>query len=534
MADAKEPVTTAVTGADQPKAVTLTIDGRTVTAAPGTPLLAAALAAGIDISYFCWHPGLSIAAVCRQCLVEIAGQPKLAPSCQVTCTEGLQVSTGSDRVLTARQQMLELTLLNHPVDCPICDKAGECQLQKLYLEWDAKAARIDFGKLHKPKVVDLGPTVVLDAERCILCTRCIRVCDEVAKVQQLGMQHRGNRSEICVAPGRKLDNPYSLNTVDVCPVGALTSKDFRFAMRAWELFATPSICTGCATGCATEIHHAKGRVYRLVPRLNAAVNRYWMCDAGRMTYKELRAGRLTTPLVRGEMRSWEDAVAAAADALQLALADPARVGVVLSAQLANEDVFAAVRLAAGLGLGRLYAVGRPAGPADDILMHADKNPNGAGLRLIAGADARPRAALEADLAGGALDALLVVGEAPLGDAALAKARTLRLVALASHASPLTAGARAALPLTTWAEHDATYVNAKGLCQRARRAVDAPAHARPGWRALGLLGEKLGLPPGGSTPQALFVDLAAAVPALGAATFGPELPTTQLRFNGSRG
>ncbi|HEY3356240.1 MAG TPA: 2Fe-2S iron-sulfur cluster-binding protein [Polyangia bacterium] len=519
---------------EKPKELTLSIDGRPVVVTPGTTLLQAALRLGIDISYFCWHPGLPIAAVCRQCLVEIVGQPKLAPACQVTCAEGMQVLTGSDRVLKVRQQMLEFTLLNHPVDCPICDKAGECQLQKLYLEWDAKAARIDYPKLHKPKVVDLGPTVVLDAERCILCTRCIRVCDEVAKVHQLEIQLRGNHAEICVAPGHHLDNPYSLNTVDVCPVGALTSKDFRFAQRAWELSATPSICTGCATGCATEIHHAKGRVYRLVPRLNAEVNRYWMCDAGRLTYKELRQGRLTAPRVLGGLRKWDDALTAAASALQPALAELGKVALVLSAQLANEDAFAAVRLAAALGIARVYTSGRPAGFGDDILIHGDKNPNSTGVRLIAGATAKPAAALEADLAAGALTALLCVGEVHLGDAALAAAARLKVVAIASHESRLTNGATVALPATAWAEHDATYVNAKGMCQRARAAVAAPAHARPAWRIVGELGTKLGQALAWASLPAVFADLKAAVPAFAQAELGPEQPTIQLRFKASRG
>src|SRR5260370_22078209 len=169
----------------------------------------------------------------------------------------MEVTTDSEKVTVARAQMLEFTLVNHPVDCPICDKAGECTLQKLYVEWDSTHSRITQEKVHKPKQVDLGPGIVLDAERCILCTRCIRVCDEVAHEHQLEMAWRGDREQITTAPGHQLDNPYSLNTVDVCPVGALTSKDFRFAMRAWELYTTAAVCPGCATGCNDEGHPAR-------------------------------------------------------------------------------------------------------------------------------------------------------------------------------------------------------------------------------------------------------------------------------------
>src|SRR5690349_10612544 len=276
-------------GGDQ---VTLKIDGQTVSVKKGTNVLEAARELGINISYFCYHPGLSSPAVCRQCLVEVKGQPKLLPSCYTPVSEGMDVLTDSDKAQVARQQMLEFTLVNHPVDCPICDKAGECTLQKLYMEWDGADSRTDVEKVHKPKAVDLGPTIVLDAERCILCTRCIRVCDEVAGEHQLEMAWRGDHEVLSVAPGKRLDNPYSLNTVDVCPVGALTSKDFRFRMRVWELYTVPSVCPGCATGCNVEVHHHQGEVWRLVPRENEDVNKYWMCDEGRTTYKELRKARM--------------------------------------------------------------------------------------------------------------------------------------------------------------------------------------------------------------------------------------------------
>ncbi|MGH9888983.1 MAG: 2Fe-2S iron-sulfur cluster-binding protein, partial [bacterium] len=255
--------------------VTLTIDGMAVTVKKGTNVLEAARTLGIDISAFCYHPGLAVVAQCRQCLVSVEKNPKLQPSCQQACGEGMVVHTTDRQSVLARKQQLEFTLLNHPIDCPICDKAGECTLQKLYFEHDNDDSRVDVTKVHKAKVVDLGPTIVLDQERCILCSRCIRACDEIAGEHQLDFAHRGDHQVLTTAPGAQLDNPYSLNTVDVCPVGALTAKDFRFTMRAWELEATPSVCNGCATGCNTEVHHRNGRAWRLVPRLNPDVNKYW-------------------------------------------------------------------------------------------------------------------------------------------------------------------------------------------------------------------------------------------------------------------
>src|SRR6476660_2031945 len=225
--------------------VTVTIDGRAHQFPKGTVLLEACNQVGANVPFFCYHPGLSSPAVCRQCLVDVKGQPKPVPSCYTPVADKMEVQTASPRALDVRRQMLEFTLVNHPIDCPICDKAGECLLQKHYFDWDAKFARNDGIKVKKAKVVDLGPHIVLDQERCILCTRCIRVCDEVAKTHQLEMAQRGDREEPTTAPGHKLDTPYSLNTVDVCPVGALTAKDFRFQMLASELYTIPSVCAGC-------------------------------------------------------------------------------------------------------------------------------------------------------------------------------------------------------------------------------------------------------------------------------------------------
>ena len=516
--------------------VTLTIDGMAVTVPKGTNVLEAARKIGVDISAFCYHPGLSIAACCRQCLVSVEKNPKLQPSCQQTVGEGMVVRT-TDQVSTlARQQMLEFTLVNHPIDCPICDKAGECTLQKLYFEHDNHDSRVDTPKVHKPKVVDLGPHIVLDAERCILCTRCIRVCDEVADNHQLEMAHRGDHEELTTAPGERLDNPYSLNTVDVCPVGALTSKDFRFTMRAWELDASPSICPGCATGCNIELHHKADRVWRIQPRLNPEVNGHWMCDEGRFTYHDLREQRLTVPTVDGLPATWERALETAGRKIAAALKTPGTIAVVLSAQASNEDNFALVKLAAAWK-AQVYVAGRAPEPgrADDKLMDADVNPNTAGVLALA-PNAQPLAALEPGINTGATRVVVTLGhDLPLSETALGRLRAIDLhLALASHERGAVAGAGVSLPIAAWAEHAGSFTNREGKLQRFHAAVAPPGHAVAGWEAVVRLARATNANLTWAQARDLWKDMTAAVAAWKGAPWGREVRPTQLRFAGSRG
>ena len=525
--------------------VTLTIDGRSITVPKGTNVLEAARALGIDISAFCYHPGLSIAACCRQCLVTIEKAPKLQPSCQQVAGEGMVVHTTDPQSTLARKQMLEFTLVNHPVDCPICDKAGECTLQKLYFEHDNQDSRLDTPKVKKDKAVDLGPHIVLDQERCILCTRCIRVCDEVAGVHQLEMANRGDHEILTTAPGEQLDNPYSLNTVDVCPVGALTSKDFRFTMRAWELDMTPSVCNGCATGCNIEIHHKQERAWRLVPRHNPDVNKFWMCDEGRFTYHPLREQRLAAPVVDGLPSSWERALKTAAAKLAPALASPAQLAVVFSAQESNEANFALARLAAAWKVTNLFVTGRPPRPerADPILRDADINPNTAGLQMIV-PSARPMSELEAAINTGQIRAIVVLGnELPLGDAAVGRLRELdALVVLAWQELDVARAATVALPIAAWAEIVGSVTNRQGKVQRMHAAFPPPGQAVPGWEAITRLAQAtLGSASGGTGvklswthAREVFKEMVGAVPEMKGAEWGREARPIQLRFAYSRG
>jgi len=519
--------------------VTLTIDGKAVTVAKGTNVLEAAKSLGIDISAFCYHPGLSIAACCRQCLVSVEKNPKLQPSCQQTVAEGMVVHTTDKQSTLARKQQLEFTLVNHPIDCPICDKAGECTLQKLYFDHDNANSRVDTPKVHKDKVVDIGPHIVLDQERCILCTRCIRTCDEVAHSHQLDMANRGDHEVLTTAPGEQLDNPYSLNTVDVCPVGALTAKDFRFTMRAWELDATPSICNGCATGCNIEIHHRNERAWRLVPRLNAEVNKYWMCDEGRFTYHELHEQRLAGPTLDGLPATWERALKAAGDRLG-AIKDTGAIAVVLSATASNEDNFALAKLALAWKAS-VYVGAKPPVPsrADDILRDADVNPNSAGVAAIAAAlsiTPKTTTELETNLGTGAIRALVVLGhDLPLAETARGRLKELdALIVIATHERGPAELASIALPMAAWAERAGTITNRQGKVQRMHGAFPGPGQAVPGWEAVARLANATGQKLSWTAAREVFKDMTAAVPAWKELAWTRDVRPFALRFAGSRG
>lgn len=517
--------------------VTLTIDGQSVTVPAGTNVLEAARTLGIDISAFCYHPGLPIVAQCRQCLVSVEKNPKLQPSCQQVCGEGMVVQTADKQSTLARQQQLEFTLLNHPVDCPICDKAGECVLQKLYFEHDNADSRVDVPKVHKDKAVDIGPHIVLDQERCILCSRCIRTCDVVAGEHQLEFANRGDHEVLTVAPGAQLDNPYSLNTVDVCPVGALTAKDFRFTMRAWELEATPSICNGCATGCNIEIHHKHGRAWRLVPRHNPDVNQYWMCDEGRFTYHDLREKRLAAPIVDGLPAGWDRALRMAADRIKSALTDTSTVGVVLSAVCPNEDNFALAKLAQAWGVKHFFIAAKPPVPAraDGRLRVADVNPNTNGVKAIAealGIAIKPTTDPGA-LAG--LRMLVTLGDVMPGyEYDPGRTNPLEIVAISAHERAQVTNARVAFPACDWAELAGTITNTNGIVQRMHAAFAPPGHAIPGWEVVVRLAAVTNVKLTWAHAREVFKDMCAAVPAWSSLTWVREARPLALRFAGSRG
>ncbi|MCA9664157.1 MAG: (2Fe-2S)-binding protein [Myxococcales bacterium] len=529
-----------------PELVTVKIDGKEHQLPKGKNLLEALLDLGEDISYFCYHPGLSVAASCRQCLVGIRGS--MVPSCQTTVSDGLELESQSPTVLDARRQMLEFTLVNHPVDCVICDKAGECTLQRHYMDWDGKPSEIDHEKVEKPKKVDVGREIVLDAERCILCSRCVRFCQEIAESPDLVFEYRGNHETLTTAPDRRLDNSYSLNTVDICPVGALTDKDFRFKIRVWELYATRSVCNGCAAGCDTEVHHRDGRIYRMVPPKDWDMNLNWMCDDGRRTYKSVAAQRLTRPLVDGEPAELDAALAAIKERLEPLLAqDRGAIGVVLGADASNEDNFMAARMAYDfLEAGHVYLADSPDnGLGDDILRRDDPNPNRAGARGCARGDLGSSEDLARDLADHKLEALYVVGDRlDLSDETLGQLRGLKLVVVqASEPSRLTDKAHVVLPAAKWAEVHGTITRTSERAKRdlsasrfgrMRPAVEPPGMARPHWDWLKRVGAVLGVTVEFESAHAVFQEMKKQVPFFAEAQWGGKIPTVMLRFAGRRG
>jgi NADH-quinone oxidoreductase subunit G len=485
-----------------PGLVTATIDGKEVVVKPGTTVIEAAKALGIEIPYYCYHKRLSIAANCRMCLVEMSNAPmgKLMPGCQMPMAEGITVLTDTARVQDQQRAVLEFLLLNHPVDCAICDQAGECKLQDYYMKFDRQPSRLDVPKVTKGKRVVLGPTVVLDQERCILCTRCVRFMREIAKKPQLGVAERGNHSFITTFPGQPLDSPYAGNVVDICPVGALTSTDFRFRGRVWFMSAARSVCTGCARGCNTFLDYLNDVTYRYRPRENDAVNQEWMCDDGRVSYKYLNHGRvLVAKDGRGpqaQVAGRQVAIEKAAKALD-AHAKAGTLGVLLSPVASLEDLLAAAVVAKeALGVAEVYVGGRPDGWEDDFLKRADQNPNRKGLEIVAqalGLAVRRFADLAAAVAAGTVRGVWAVG-AEVPDAALAASLEAAevVVAQAYNDGPLAQTATLLLPATPHSEMDGTFVNFEGLAQRFEMAYFPRGEARPHWSHAADLGRELGL------------------------------------------
>jgi len=520
---------------------TLTIDGRQITVEAGTNLVEAARLAGVEIPVFCYHKHLSIAANCRMCLVKttMGGRPapKPVPACQTVAADGMAVDASSDDVKKLRKAMLEFILLNHPLDCPICDKAGECDLQDNYFKHSNQPARVEASdKEQKDKRVALGPRIVYDGERCILCTRCVRFMSEVAKDSQLGTIKRGDRSYISTAPARPLDHAYSVNVVDICPVGALTDVEFRFKQRSWFLRATPSICTGCARGCNiyVDVSALDNNVYRIRPRLNDTVNGPWMCDDGRLTLRETEQGRLAGPRVKkGGAIELAAAINAAAERLK-PFHGAEELALAIGAGTTCEEAYAIGLLAQKLlDPGKVVLIGRPDWQGDAFLKLADRNANRIGVTEVLKAlqiELVPAGAVLEAMERGEIKALLAVGNAwPVADqdrVAAAIGKLEASVALLSHDDAIAAAVDVALPCAGFAETEGSYLNATYRLQRIRPARSWPTSLRnvregagdaravaavpPAWSVLRALAGASGAPLGFNTLAELFGQMAAQV------------------------
>jgi NADH-quinone oxidoreductase subunit G len=489
------------------------IDNREIECRDGIPVLQAGLEAGWDIPHYCYHPSLSVVASCRLCLMEmkmphpktreLVWSPKLVPSCQTPVRDGMEVRFNSDVVKKSQAACMEFFLLNHPLDCPVCDQAGECSLQDYSYRFGHAESRMVDQKTVTPKK-DIGPRTLLYTDRCVMCTRCVRFTQEISGTHELCVVNRGSRGEIDVFPGLPLDNPLQGNVVDICPVGCLLDKDFLFKRRVWELKGAPSICPGCATGCAIRIDHVDERVYRLKPRYDPQVNDYWMCDDGRFGWKYVHdKKRISSPLVsRGRERTtpnWEEI----AEILrfrfeQMVREDGAeKVAAVLSPFMACEEAWLLIKFIrevapeAVLVMGPIPTAGEdqnfPAGAMGETVKFTilkEKCPNRRGIEMLLEAAGGTAIALSEFLersARGGFSAAWVVGGYPGAwvEKELIKAvgKIEFLVVQDIFESDLTAAAAVVLPACAWVEREGSFVNAGGLVRSFERAIAPPDGAR---------------------------------------------------------
>jgi NADH-quinone oxidoreductase subunit G len=520
-----------------PKTTADPVSGRQIP----TSMIQACELAKTDVPHYCWHPKLPVSGNCRMCLVEfgtpalgpdrkpvinpdgtfkIAKSPRPAIACATPISPGMEIYTKTPGVKQMREGVLESLLINHPLDCPICDQAGECKLQEYSVDYGQSASRFVEAKVHKPKAVDLGPRIMLDAERCVLCTRCIRFTRDIAHDDALGIINRGSYNTIATFPGAPFDNNYTLNTVDICPVGALTSKDFRFQMRVWFLKETRSVCTSCATGCNIIIGSREERIYRYTPRDNDAVNGSWMCDAGRLNYKWIgREDRLKDVLVRGQKSTWTVVLNEIAEKLKNA--PQGSVAVVASARQTNEELWLISKLKSKLGAAS-DSVAR-VGEGDKLLVSADKNPNTNGARLTGiyfteiGTNL-PQIA--SGVSSGKIKTLIVFGEDVtkhgIGADLLRKLETLIVSDILPNKT--TKLAHYLLPGCAHTEKRGSFTNTKGRVQKFMKAVEAPGDARAEWEFLRDLVFNLTGQDGFLTIEGLFDEMAKDMPAFNGLTW----------------
>ena len=497
---------------------TFILDGKEVAVEPGTTVLQAAQASGIKIPHFCYHPNLSVDGSCRMCQVEVEKMPRLTISCNTLVSDGMVVKTNTEKVLKARNAVMEFLLINHPLDCPICDQAGECGLQKYTFEHRIPHSRFTEEKRLGRKRFEIGPRVMFDEERCILCRRCVRFCTEVSKTGELAVFSRGDKSTIDTYPGKPLDNRYSLNTVDICPVGALTSTDFRFKVRVWFLQETDSVCPGCSNNCSIRIGHRNGKVYRLLPRDNREVNQSWMCDAGRELYKKTGSkSRLMAPLiwVKGQSTevNWQEAFAAAAEGLTRF--ENRQIAAIGSAGATNEECYLFKRLINSVvGTNQLDFIS-PLWEADDLLIKEEQSANPQGAREL-GLKVNRKSfvkGLMRKIEKKELKALYVVGSEILEDTDDKNAilETLNkldfLLVQDTHATELTRIAHVTFPSVTFTEKEGTFTNINGIVQKVNPAVPTPGLAKPDLDIFGGLAKAMGNPFETVEPRTIMNEIA---------------------------
>ena len=510
--------------------ITAMIDGQQVIVAEGTNIVEAALKTGVEIPTYCYHPGLSVVGQCRICFVEIEGMPRLVTACSTPMQDDMVIFTNSERVREARAAVMEFLLENHPLDCPVCDQAGECGLQDYSVEHGLDTTHMIDGRRTFPGFERrmIGPHVIQNQNRCIHCTRCIRFTTEISETADLTMKLRGNHSYIDTIDGAPLDNPWSACVADICPVGALTVKEFRFRARVWHLEETETVCPGCSIGCNVHLGHLDGVIHRFVPRANPEINGWWMCDYGRFLAQGLNDREIDVPLRRtdgGERTiSWEEALATLAALLR---ASPKPL-VVASANFSNEALYSVRRhlqessetvVVVPVHAGDQRRIKNDQGEWIDGI-DAHSNSTGAGHLGLATVDA---VVLESYIRDGNGPLLILDAHAHPWletEAAAAAAAGRPTAVMARRRTPIADAASLVLPLASWAETEGTYTSSTGIVQLARRALPPAGQARPPWEVLHNLARHLGHEQQRiMSPRVLFAEMAAEVGAFAGMTFG---------------
>lgn len=500
--------------------VNVQINGKWYRFPKGTRIADACNSVGVHVPCFCYHPKLSVAGSCRMCLVEQGMPPRLAPgatptynedgyqtiqwmpraviACANTVAENMGIRTDGKLCTEARRGVLEFLLTNHPLDCPICDQAGECKLQEYTSDYGRGTHRFTESKTKKGKNLSVGPRVNLDQERCVLCRRCVRFMKEIVGEEVLGVVGRGTHNAIACYPGMELNSNYSMNVVDICPVGAMTSKDFRFQMRVWFLKSTPTIDVNCGTGTNINIWTREEKVYRITPRRNDEVNSCWMPDSHRLNYKFINAStRILTPLVRtdagAEQRpaTWDATLNLVVE--QLHKCAPVEVAIIASARMTNEELYMARALARQLGVTKFDIVPRK-GENDGMLISEDLNPNTQGAKLILGKTGAGLSTIRRGIRNGSIRSLIVLGEDVTGDAGISAEELSELdyLLVMDHSeSPTTKAADVVLPGVTFAEKYGTMINVAGRIQRLNKAIEPLGESQSDWDVMRQLAERLG-------------------------------------------
>jgi NADH-quinone oxidoreductase subunit G len=477
--------------------VKISIDGKPVETHEGTTIFNAAQEAGISIPHLCYHPAFEPEGTCRMCLVEIEGMPKLELACSTRVRDGMKVFTTSERVVEARKGVLEFLLAEHPLDCPICDQAGECKLQDYYEEYGLFDSQFSEVKEKRRKKAKIGTHLLHDQERCVLCRRCVRFLKEVTGTCELGVFERGNHTEVNILDEIGVDNNYSGNLAEICPVGAITDADFRFKTRSWFLAQGDSICPHCSRGCNISIHYNSAfhrfpvpkRVFRVQTRRNPDINGYWICDFGRYAYPYMDENRCENIIAnRGEFKmSWEGGLSFLAERMKrLQYKNRAsHISLILNTWLTNEELFLLKKMFIDhFGVSKIFFVDPPQGEADDLLMTAERTPNRRGAEEI-GFELK---ALDWDVLSDKTDLLLIFGNFLAGEANPAEIKTRlngieNTVLLTSHSSVLDSLVDVVLPTSVIPEKSGSLTNVDGIVQEFSAVLEGVGESRPEWKVL---------------------------------------------------